>query len=103
MDMAGDKGSQMSAMAPLLSSNTDIKIIHRQDETAMRSTTDVIMLSEREEHILKNLPKGVALWRIRNSTFEVKTKRTEAEIPLFDTDTRMDMTLGDNEKAQVAV
>ena len=103
LDMAGDKGSQMAAMARSLLSDTDIKIIHRQDETAMRSTTDEIMLSEREEHILKNLPKGVALWRIRNSTFEVKTKRTEAEIPLFDTDTRMDMTLGNNDSEQVAV
>jgi len=103
LDMAGDHGSQMAAMARSLLTDTDIKIIHRQDETALRTTTDEIELSEREEHILKTLPKGVALWRIRNSTFEVKNKLTEAEIPLFDTDERMDMPLrNDDVKEPVA-
>src|SRR5699024_9558894 len=70
LDMAGDKGYQMAAMARSSLSETDIKTIHRKDETTMRSTTNEIMWSEREEHILKNLPKSVALWRIRNSTFK---------------------------------
>ncbi|NWN87277.1 MAG: conjugal transfer protein TraC [Micrococcaceae bacterium] len=90
LDMAGDQGSQMAAMARSLLTDSDVKIIHRQDETALRTTMDEIELSDREEHMLKNLPKGVALWRVRNSTFEVKTKLTEAEMPLFDTDERMD-------------
>src|SRR5699024_11758148 len=43
LDMAGDKGSQMAAMARSLRSDTDIKIIHRRNETAERSSTDEMM------------------------------------------------------------
>jgi len=103
LDMAGDQGSQMAAMARSLLADADVKVIYRQDETALHTTMDEIDLSEREQHILQNLPKGVGLWRIRNSTFEVKNKISEAELPLFDTDDRMDKIVSSETTDKVAV
>src|SRR5699024_12865835 len=45
LDMAVDHGSQMAAMSRSLLTDTDIKISDRQDETALRTTTDESELS----------------------------------------------------------
>lgn len=91
LDMAGDQGSKMAAMAKSLLADADVKVIYRQDASALRITTDEMELSDRERALIKTLPKGTGLWRLGNSSFEVKNDLTRAEIPLFDTDARMDM------------
>nr|WDS95969.1 hypothetical protein mcr_00005 [Micrococcus sp.] len=68
-----------------------LKVIYRQDASALRITTDEMELSDRERALIKTLPKGTGLWRLGNSSFEVKNDLTRAEVPLFDTDARMDM------------
>lgn len=90
LDMAGDKGSRMSAMARSLLADADVKVIYRQDQSALKITLEELDLSTRERGILKSLPKGVGLWRLGDSSFEVYNELTNAELPLFDTDDRMD-------------
>lgn len=90
LDMAGDQGSRMVAMAKSLLADADIKVIYRQDAAALRVTTEEMDLSAREKRLLKTLDKGVGLWRVGEATFEVANILTAAEGPLFDTDARMD-------------
>lgn len=90
LDMAGDKGSRMSAMARSLLADADVKVIYRQDQSALKITLEELDLSTRERGILKSLPKGVGLWRLGDSSFEVYNELSNAELPLFDTDDRMD-------------
>ena len=48
------------------------------------------LLSDRERSLVRSLPKGTGLWRLGDSSFEVQNVLTRAELPLFDTDERMD-------------
>ena len=92
LDMAGDEGSKMAAMAKSLLADADVKVIYRQDASALRVTTDEMELSVRERSLIKSLPKGTGLWRLSNSSFEVKNDLSRAELPLLSTDDRMDTT-----------
>ncbi|WFP17549.1 hypothetical protein [Citricoccus muralis] len=89
LDMAGDQKSRMAAMARSLLADSDVKVIYRQDASALKVTMDELDLSDRERALIKSLDKGVGLWRLRESSFEVANDRSRAETPLFDTDERM--------------
>lgn len=90
LDMAGDQNSKMAAMAKSLLADADVKVIYRQDRSALSVTTSEMELSDRERSLVRSLPKGTGLWRLGDSSFEVQNQLTRAEIPLFDTDERMD-------------
>jgi len=89
LDMAGDKGSRMTAMAKSLLADADVKVIYRQDQSALKITLEELDLSSRERSIVKSLDDGVGLWRLGQSSFQIKNELTNAEKPLFDTDERM--------------
>ena len=90
LDMAGDRGSKMAAMAKSLLADADVKVIYRQDRSALEVTSSEMELSDRERALVRFLPKGTGLWRLGESSFEVQNMLTRAELPLFDTDERMD-------------
>ena len=90
LEMAGDKDSRMAAMAKSLLSDADVKVIYRQDRSALKVTGSEMELSDRERALVRSLPKGTGLWRLGDSSFEVQNRLTKAELPLFDTDERMD-------------
>lgn len=92
LDMAGDRSSRMAAMAKSLLADADVKVIYRQDRSALQVTSSEMELSDREVSLVRSLPKGTGLWRLGDSSFEVKNELTKAELPLFDTDERMDRT-----------
>lgn len=95
LDIAGDAGSKEAAMARGLLAEADIKIIHKQDASALTRTMSELEISERERTLLKDLEPGVALWRIGSKMgFQVATRRTAAEVPLTDTDQRMNFAAG---------
>lgn len=89
LNMAGDQGSQMAAMAKSLLADADIKVIYRQDAAALRSTTEELELNDKERQMLKTLPKGTGMWRMGQKTFHVSNDLTVEEEPLFDTDQRL--------------
>ena len=99
LDMAGDQGSRMAAMARSLLADADVKVIYRQDSSALASTASEIELTEREEALLKTLPKGAGLWRVGSRTFEVLNELTPAEKPLLDTDEKMDIHTDEDQPA----
>lgn len=88
LDMAGDAGSQLAAMANSLLADADVKVIYRQDSAALSSTTRQLELNDRERTILKSFQKGEGLWRVGQASFEVYNKLTSEEMPLLDTDQR---------------
>ena len=90
LDMAGDQNSKMASMARSLLADADVKVIYRQDRSALKITTSEMELSDRERSLVRSLPKGTGLWRLGDSSFEVQNVLTRAELPLFDTDERMD-------------
>lgn len=89
LNMAGDQGSQMAAMAKSLLADADIKVIYRQDAAALNATTQELELNDRERTMLKSLPKTTGLWRLGQLTFHVRNDLTDEELPLFDTDQRL--------------
>lgn len=89
LDSAGGKGTALAAMAEGLLADADIKVIYRQDNSALAKTNEKLELTDRENNLLRSLHKGQGLWRVKNSTFEVRNVLTEAEVPLLDTDQRM--------------
>ncbi|MGQ7788338.1 conjugal transfer protein TraC [Nesterenkonia sp. K-15-9-6] len=96
LDTAGDAGSQEATMARGLLAESEIKVIHRQDASALAITSSELEISERERALLKDLDKGVGLWRVGpKMSFEVYARRSEAEKPLVDTDDRMDGSTDD--------
>ena len=88
LDMAGDAGSQMAAMANSLLADSDVKVIYRQDSAALKATTNQLELNERERTKLRSYQKGEGLWRVGQASFEVYNKLTSEEEPLLDTDQR---------------
>ena len=88
LDMAGDAGSQMAAMANSLLADADVKVIYRQDAAALKATTNQLELNERERTKLRSYQKGEGLWRVGQASFEVYNKLTSEEEPLLDTDQR---------------
>lgn len=89
LDMAGDTGSRMNAMAHSLLADAGIKIIYRQDESEMKHMVEKIGLSDRECDIIRSLSKGKGLWRINTNSYSVHNILTEAELKLFNTDDRI--------------
>lgn len=89
LNMAGDAGSKMAAMAKSLLADADVKVIYRQDESALKLTREEMDLSDRERSLLKHLNEGVGLWRLGGSSFQVKNDLTRVERELFNTDERL--------------
>lgn len=98
LDMSGDQGSRMEAMAKSLLADADVKVIYRQDSSALSVTMKELDLSDRERGVLKNLDKGVGLWRLGQASFQVQNELSVDELRLFDTDQRM--TENDNREAE---
>lgn len=89
LDTAGGQGSRLAAIAQGLLAEADVKVIYRQDNSALRHTDEKLELTDRERDLLRKLKQGEGLWRVKNSTFEVKNVQTKAEKPILDTDQRM--------------
>ena len=97
LQMAGDQGSQMAAMAKSLLADADVKVIYRQDPSALRVTMEELELNDEEKTLLKQADKGVGLWRVGQLSFEVMNELSVAEVPLLNTDARITDAGGDGD------
>lgn len=88
-DMAGDAGSQTQAMARSLLTDAEIAIIYRQKPDALDATEKAFGLTDTERNEVRKLPKGHGLWKVGDKSFIVQNIMTEAEAPVFNTDSRM--------------
>lgn len=89
-DMAGDAGSATHAMARSLLTDAEIRIAYRQKPDALPATQEALGLTDSETARIRRLPKGQGLWKIADKySYVVNNVITEAEKPIFDTDSRM--------------
>lgn len=85
LDMVGSEGSSTRAQALGLLSKAQIKIVHRQSESAIEPTQRALRLSDREAEQVLNLRQGQALWKIGSRSLVVETLITAEEYRAFNT------------------
>lgn len=90
LDMAGDEGSATRAMAKSLLADAEIRIVYRQEFGSLPETVRALGLSEPEAEQVKELPRGVGLWKVGGRAFVVRNLMTKAEENVFNTSSRMD-------------
>lgn len=90
LDMAGDEGSATRAMAKSLLADAEIRIVYRQEFGSLPETVRALGLTDAEAEQVKELPRGVGLWKVGGRAFVVRNLVTKAEASVFDTSSRMD-------------
>lgn len=89
LDAVGDKGSESRALARGLLGDCSTKIIYQQEVSESPHTARDIGLSSAEHAQLPELQQGEGLWRVGQRSFVVRHVTTDAELRLFDTNSRM--------------
>lgn len=89
LDIAGDAGSAMAAMARSLLGDTEIKVIYRQENANLATTAKELGLTTAEVALVKKNRKGVGLWKVGTRSLLVRNDRTATDVPVFDTDAKM--------------
>ena len=90
LDIAGDAGSKMAAMARSLLGDTTVKVIYRQETANLAVTERELGLTRAEREDVNRSAQGTGLWKVGPyRTVSVKNQRTTAEVPVFDTDGKM--------------
>ncbi len=91
----GNQGSEARELAYGLLEDSGVKIAYRQDEAGLALTQQLNGLSAVERDLLRYLRVGVGLWKIgQDRSFVVKHLLTPLEVPLVDTDSRMEVVPG---------
>lgn len=85
LDMVGAEGSPTRAQALGLLSKAQIKIVHKQSETAIEPTQKALRLTDREAEKVLKLQQGEALWKIGSRSLVVQALITEREYAAFNT------------------
>jgi type IV secretory pathway VirB4 component len=93
LDAVGDADSEARALARGLLGDCSTKIIYQQEVSESPSTARELGLSVAERSQLADLQRGEGLWRIGRRAFVVRHTATNAELTLFDTNTRMSTPL----------
>ena len=89
LDAVGDQGSESRALARGLLGDCSTKIIYQQEVSESPHTARDLGLSSAEQAQLPDLQQGEGLWRVGQRAFVVRHVTTEAELRLFDTNSRM--------------
>jgi hypothetical protein len=77
-------------MAKSLLADAEIRIVYRQEFGSLPETVRALGLSEPEAEQVKELPRGVGLWKVGGRAFVVRNLMTKAEENVFNTSSRMD-------------
>jgi type IV secretory pathway VirB4 component len=93
LDAVGDADSEARALARGLLGDCSTKIIYQQEVSESPLTARELGLSVAERSQLADLQRGEGLWRIGRRAFVVRHTATNAELTLFDTNTRMSTPL----------
>ncbi|WP_431711448.1 conjugal transfer protein TraC [Glutamicibacter uratoxydans] len=92
LDMAGDSGSAMYAKAKSLLGDAPYKVVYQQPAVEDPMLRDGLGLSDREIRTIHTLPMGTGLWMVgETDRYKVRNRLTREEMPIFDTNTRMDV------------
>lgn len=91
----GDDGTRARELAEGLLSDSDTKVIYRQDEAQFDDLRQKAELTDAECDTIRNLEPGQALWIVGTSRMLVQHLRSSYEIGLSDTDQAMASGLPD--------
>ena len=89
LEAAGDDGSETARIAQGLLSDTEVRVVYGQAEGELQATQELLGLSDPETALVGTLDQGVALWKVRQSTFVVAHRYNTIEAELVDTDQQM--------------
>jgi len=89
LEAVGSEGSEQRSLARGLVADADIKICYRQDEVELGRAAEYLDLRDVQKNLLKYLPRGVALWKIKQHVQVVRHLLSSYEIPLTYTDSKM--------------
>jgi hypothetical protein len=86
---AGAEGSEQQKLADGLLADSETRVVFGQPPSEAALTGRMLGLSRREEELVGQLPRGVALWRLGGRSYLVEHLVGEAERALVDTDGAM--------------
>lgn len=89
MKSTADDGSRIQRLAEGLISDSQIKVVLRQDPSEIEYTRQLLGLTEAEASLLPGLPRGQALWKLGARSFLVQVTPVGMEWNIVDTDQRM--------------
>lgn len=89
LDIAGDAGTAMAAMARSLLGDTEVKVIYRQESANLATTKKELGLTDAELKEVSRNRQGTGLWKVGRRAINVHNLRTTAEVKPFDTDSKM--------------
>ena len=97
LEAAGGAGSEATRIAQGLLSDTETRVVYAQSDGEIADTARLLGLTDTEADVLNQLGRGVALWKVRQSTFIVDHRIGTREWDLIDTDHSMRISAGDVE------
>ena len=86
---AGQEGSEQVRLARGLLADVETRIVFGQPPSEVATARDLLGLSQTEGDLLPRLPRGVALWKVGETTSLVEHRLAAAEHEIVDTDARM--------------
>ena len=90
LDAIGDVGSSARALAQGLLSDSEIRIVYRQEADVLDRTRLALGLTREESAVIQDLPMGMGLWKIAKRPFVVANLLTPDELDAFNTSHRAD-------------
>ena len=89
VEAAGGRDSEQVQLAKGLLADSETKVIFRQDPAELALVREICRLSERETAVVGSLPKGCALWKVGQRSFQVEHHLSAFEREVTYTDERM--------------
>jgi len=86
---AGQDGSEQQRLAEGLLADAETRVVFGQAPGEAERAGELLGLSRNEQALLCQLPRGVALWRVGQSSFLVEHELWPEELALADTDGAM--------------
>jgi hypothetical protein len=92
---AGQEGSEQQRLAEGLLADAETRVVFGQAPGEAERAGELLGLSRNEQALLCQLPRGVALWRVGQSSFLVEHELCPEELALADTDGAMRVQVPD--------
>jgi type IV secretory pathway VirB4 component len=86
---AGEEGSEQQRLAEGLLADAETRVVFGQAPGEAERAGELLGLSRNEQALLCQLPRGVALWRVCQTSFLVEHELCPEELALADTDGAM--------------
>jgi hypothetical protein len=85
----GASDSEQVALAQGLLSDSETRVVYAQSPGELDAATELLSLSHTEAHLLPQLRRGIALWKVGQRSFLVQHRLSALERRIVDTDAAM--------------